>query len=85
MQQQGQGAPEAAWGWARAERAEEFTYCLGSSREVGGGFQVSGWPSIQSDQTFTLGSNSFRSWGKAETLMSSSATSCSGSCSSSWG
>lgn len=56
------------------------TYCLGSSREVGGGFQVSGCPSIQSDQTFTLGSSSFRSCGKAETLMSSSSSSCSTSC-----
>lgn len=41
---------------------------------------MSGWPSIQSDHTLTLGSSSFRSWGKAETLMSSSSSSCSTSC-----
>lgn len=34
----------------------------------GGGFHWSGCPSIQSDQTLILGSNSLRSNGKAETL-----------------
>ena len=51
-----------------------YTHPAVEGRPQGGGFHCSGWPSIQSDHTFTLGSSSLRSAGNADTLNISSAS-----------